>query len=98
MASQRARAEVAKGYPCDYVDAVMAAADKGDLQSMLDAGYMMRTCAGLESTPEQAFAMFKRAADLMSPPALSQLGQFYLVGFGVEKDGARRSTARPGSG
>ena len=65
----------------------VAAASKGNVDAMLQAGLMLSNDLGLEKkNPVEAAKWFQRAAELGNPGAMFALGECYQLSAGVTRD------------
>lgn len=64
-----------------------AKAQNGDIEAMLDLGYMyLYGTNGVETNYKQAFTYYKMAADKQNPVALNNLGSLYFNGIGTKRN------------
>ena len=81
---KQARANLAQ------VNALHAKAEAGNSQAMGRLGFSYRDgTRGLKKDPKEAFKWFKKAADLLDPPAATSCGVAYINGSGVERNHTR---------
>ena len=75
-----------KGTPQDLVKQLHKKAESGDKDAMVKLGTMYFQGEHVQVDLNQAFRLFKMAADLGQPVGLNNVGVCYENGSGVEKD------------